>query len=336
MYNSKELESNNDISNLGILNPEQNPIFIDYITLAINKIEDHATYFQWLDSWLNKAGLTISTRRTKIPIDYDVAYLIRVIGRPNIVCGSIKYSDQHHRVLVQLSGNGCAMLEKFDNYSWLISFTNQENIEFKRIDLAYDDYKGSYSIEAVDKAYCRGNFNSNTGRRPKKINWGNPKEGRTRYIGGKTAYKMMCIYEKGKKVGAINLSDWVRFEARFRSNGRDKIPKEILSKRHQYFYSAHPKVLKRFVKTAEYCPVVHRKSCESACSIGHSLKHSRQQYGYINNLAFKIFGSDGAREVLTREGQSESTSRLPFITDDYLYHYFGKLIKDIAASKGDR
>ena len=281
------LKENNNESCFGIVNPESNPIFIDYLTFAINEIEDHALQFQWLNSWFNKAGLIISTRSTKTPIDYDVAYLICASKNQNVVCGSIKYSERHHRILIQFTGDGCAMLEKFDDYSWLISYTNQKNIEFKRVDLAYDDYKGNYSIEAVDKAYCRGSFNSKTGKRPKKTNWGNPKEGRTRYIGGMSSYKLTCIYEKGKKQGAIDYLNWVRFEVRFRANGRDYIPKDMLKNRHQYFYSAHPKVLKRFVNTAEYCSVVYRKSLEYACSIGHSLKHSRKQYGPINNEAFK-------------------------------------------------
>lgn len=336
MSNSKELKENYNECCFGTVNPECNPIFVDYLTMAINEIEDHTVQFQWLNSWFNKAGLTISTRRTKAPIGYDIAYLICVTKNQNVICGSIKYSERHHRILIQFTGNGCAMFEKYDDYSWLISFTNQKNIEFKRVDLAHDDYKGTCSIEAVDKAYCRGRFNSKTGKRPKKTNWGNPSEGRTRYIGGNTTYKSICIYEKGKKEGAINYLGWVRFEVRFKSNGRDNIPKDILKNRHQYFYSAYPKVLKRFVNTAEYCSVVYRKNLEYACSIGHSFKHSRKQYGVINNEAYKILGDDIARDILTREGNSKSTDKLPFVTYEYLNLVFGDLIKCIAKSNGNK
>lgn len=333
MSNSKRLQTKKSALKLGIVNPEKNPVFIDYITFAINQINDYEIQFEWLGLWLKKAGLTISTKRATKPINYDIALLICVTENPLQFCGSIKYSEQYQRVMVELSGDGCAMLEKFDNYHWLISYTGQINIDLKRVDLAHDDYLGRFTIEAVDKAYCRGNFNSDTGVRPEKTNWGNPKDGRTRYIGARTAYKKTCIYEKGKEVGAKDRPNWMRYEVRFRSNGRDKIPKEMLLNRHQYFFSAHPKVFKRFTESAEYYPVVYRKSLEYACSIGSSLQHSRKQYGYINNEAFKLFGVDGAREILTREGHSKSTTRLPFITDEYLIRVFGDQIKNIAIDK---
>ncbi|MDU0355801.1 hypothetical protein RS130_19625 [Paraglaciecola aquimarina] len=179
MLNIKGVNTQKSLINNGIVIPQKSAVFIDYITLSIDGINDCPTYFNWFNYQLKKFGLSISNRLAKVPPSYDLAYQLCLTNNQNLVCGSIKYSHLHERVLIEFSGSGCALLAKQDNCYWLNVFVNQSAVFIKRLDLAYDDLRGSFPIQLVDKIYCRGGFNSYSGRRPLKENVGQPKKGRT-------------------------------------------------------------------------------------------------------------------------------------------------------------
>jgi phage replication initiation protein len=328
----KSLTSQNSRTKSRIVMPEKSQVFIDYLTLSISDISDHATYFMWIDQQLQSIGLIISKRQSKIPIGYDIGYLICSNTGSNFVCGSIKYSHKYCRVLLQLTGNGCAMAELNDSFKWIESLVMQDNVKLKRVDLAVDDYQGKFCIEKVDKAYSRGAFNGSTGRRPVKRNLGDKHNGRTRYIGGQTAYKQVCIYEKGKKEGLqeSDLWNWVRAEVRFNSNGRDTIPKEIFKFKSDYFYSAYPKAFSSLIHDAQLRSVVYRINLEFAANLGRSARNSRRQYGKINHELMKVFGNEIAMELITRPGKSEKLQRHPLVNDQYLRKEFEGLVTTTA------
>lgn len=318
MQINTSLSSSNADSDYGKTIPSKCVTFIDYLTLGINGIEDAATYFKWIEHQLKKFGVTVSKRFAKSPIGYDIAYQLCCIQNQNIVCGSIKYSACHKRVLLEITGNGCAMSAQNDNFSWLVALTQQPTVFIKRLDISYDDYEGAFSIQAVDKAYSRGCFNSFSNRRPQKKNCGNSIGGRTRYIGGMKAYKLLCVYEKGKKSKSNIYPHWVRHEIRFSANSRDHIPKEALTNLDSYFFSAFPKAYKRIISKVQYHPVVYRESLKYACDLGRSVGWLRHQYGRKIKEVNNILGSEKTIELISRDGRSQSYARLPFITDELL------------------
>ncbi|WP_340676857.1 replication initiation factor domain-containing protein [Paraglaciecola sp.] len=318
MFINKGVNAQKPLTNNGIVNPQKSATFIDYITLSIDGIEDCPTYFKWFNYHLKKFSLTISQRLAKVPPSYDLAYQLCLINNQNLVCGSIKFSHLYQRLLLEFSGNGCAMLAKQDNYSWLNIYVNQPVVSIKRLDIAYDDFNGSFPIQLVDKVYCRGGFNSCSGRRPLKDNVGERQKSRTRYIGGKSGYKLACIYEKGKNLGSVSHPNWVRHEIRFRSNSRDLIPKEVLANLDSYFFNAFPKAYKRLVNKVEYHSVVYRKNLEYACDLKTSLVHLRHQYGRKVKETADILGAQSTVQLLSREGRSKSYKRLPFVSDEFL------------------
>lgn len=335
MHSFKSLVPLNSKEKDGRVSPDKSPVFIDYLTLLISNINDHATYLMWVNNHLKSFGLTISKRRAAIPIGYDIAYQICTVSDENDVCGSIKYSVKLSRFLFELTGRGCSMAEKYDSFTWIRSIVFQNNVKIKRIDLAVDDYTGLFKIEKVDRAHSRGNCNSITGRRPMKRNVGNKKQGRTRYIGGPTAYKQACIYEKAKQLGINHeeFIDWVRAEVRFNSNSRDLIPKEILDYKTDYFFSAYPKLFHSLVNSAKYYPPVFRESLEYAANLGRSAMYSRHQYGRINQALVNVVGEKEAIALLTRPGKSKKLKRLPFIQDEYIKEKFSELLIDITTQK---
>jgi phage replication initiation protein len=318
MLNNKDAHDPKLSINNGMVNPQKSVVFVDYITLSVVGVGDCPTYFSWVNHQLKTFGISISQRLANLPIGYDLAYQLCLIKNQNIVCGSIKYSHRYERVLLELSGYGCAMLANRDNFSWLRVFVNQPIVSIKRLDLACDDFKGIFPIQLVDKVYCRGGFNSFTGRKPLKENVGDPEKGRTRYIGGKSAYKLACIYEKGKKLGSVKYPNWVRHEIRFRSNSRDLIPKEALTDLESYFFNAFPKAYKRLVEKVEYRSVVYRKSLEHVCDQKKSLGHLRHQYGRKIKEVAKLLGDENTVLLLSREGRSKSCKRLPFVSDELI------------------
>lgn len=335
MPSFKSLDPLNIKTKEGRVSPDKSPVFIDYITLLIGEIKDHATYLMWANNHLKSFGLVISKRRAVVPIGYDIAYQICTVSDENDVCGSIKYSAGLSRVLLELTGRGCSMAEKYDSFTWVRSIVRQDSVKIKRVDLAVDDYTGLFSIEKVDRAHSRGNCNSITGRRPMKRNVGNKQQGRTRYIGGPSAYKQTCIYEKAKQLGINHryFINWVRAEVRFNSNSRDLIPREILDYREDYFFSAYPKLFHTLVDRAQYYPPVFRESIEYVANLGRSAMYSKHQYGRVNQALVNIVGEKEAIEMLTRPGKSQKIKRLPLIQDEYIRDTFADLLIDIASQK---
>tara|TARA_R110000868_G_scaffold13691_8_gene63463 strand:+ start:48 stop:1064 length:1017 start_codon:yes stop_codon:yes gene_type:complete len=328
MPESKELNIVNTINKSGKVFPRISQVFVDYLTLSINGISDHATYFNWVNFQLKESQLKVSNRRVTVPIGYDIGYQICDVNYEDIVCGSLKFSEKYNRVLLELSGKGCQMVEFYNSFSWFESLAQQENNNIKRIDLAIDDFQGRRNIEWFDKAHSRGLFNSSTGRRPVKRNMGDKQNGRTRYIGGQTAYRQVCIYEKGKQLDLDDdhFKEWVRVEVRLNANSRDMIPKEILKCKSDYFFSVYPKAFSYFVKNGKYVPPVYRGGLVFAASLGRSARNSRRQYGKINRELLEVMGRDKGLLMITRPGKSTKLERPSFITNEYIAEVFADLV----------
>ncbi|MDP5131159.1 MAG: replication initiation factor domain-containing protein [Paraglaciecola sp.] len=276
--------------------PNLNPIFIDYFKLRLDNINDLPAQYVFINSILNQHHMRVSERTVKPSPGYDKGYKICAMNNDFEVCGAIEFSEK------------------------LLSLAAQPNARLTRLDLAFDDYWGIASIQKVDRDYSRGLFDPISGKRPKKQNLGDKKQGRSRYIGGKTAYKKIVVYEKAKQLGITNidLADWVRTEVRLTANSRDSIPNEVIEYRADYFYSAFPKAMRKLIGKQTCVPVAVRAAIEYQAHLGCTLKHARYQYGPSIKAARSQFTSDDLMSMLSREPKCDRYIKPLFVLDDDL------------------
>lgn len=145
-----------------------------------------------------------------------------------IELGYIGFGGNNDTIYVQVSGEGCKHLfSKISPYvlhAWLskVLYINKLN----RIDLAYDDYDGNYSIQYAEKAYDDDAFKSpNGGRAPKctticertsgKIS------GHTFSVGSRKSTVYWRIYDKALEQNAPEGTTWFRNEVELKQVNTD-------------------------------------------------------------------------------------------------------------------
>lgn len=155
--------------------------------------------------------------------------------------GLLCHGGQRNTVLVSISGEGCAGAKpgwELRLYEWLSSMPSAK---LTRIDLAYDDYEGSRTVDAALDWYMSGLFGSG-GRNPEveqRGNWIAPNgKGRTLYVGSRKNGKFFRAYEKGMQLGDES-SGWVRFELEMKAVDR-VVPLETLLVSGDYLAGAYP------------------------------------------------------------------------------------------------
>jgi len=313
---NKGVEPETVAKNYGKTNPEQNPVFIDFLKLRVDDVEAPNPYFEMIALQLLKYNLLISHKQCNRSRGYDCAYKIVTTTQTQNVVGKIEYSERYNRVLLELTGLGCACIEKVESdYRWLQVLVAQPAVTIRRIDLALDDENGLYQIEKIDKDYSRGRFNAESGKRPKKENLGNKVEGRTRYIGGPTAYKRGRFYEKGKQLKLAHCRPWMRHEVRFVSNDRDRIPDEAIRNRADYFYSAFPMALQKLLGKHSVIPVTERFMREYVSDISTRVASCKRQYGPLIGTLTEHHGATATCEMLSRMGRSKVIELPPFVDE---------------------
>ena len=313
---NKGVEPETVAENYGKLNPEQPPVFIDFLKLRVDDVEAPNPYFEMIALQLLKYSLLISHRQCNRSRGYDCAYKIVTTTQAQNVVGKIEYSERYKRVLLELTGLGCACIESVEpDYIWLQALVAQPAVTIRRIDLALDDESGLYQIEKIDKDYSRGRFNAESGKRPKKENLGNKVEGRTRYIGGPTAYKRGRFYEKGKQLKLAHCRPWMRHEVRFVSNDRDRIPDEVIRNRADYFYSAFPRALQKLLGKHSVIPVTERFMREYVSDISTRVASCKRQYGPLIGTLTEHHGAKATCEMLSRMGRSKVIELPPFFDE---------------------
>ena len=307
---------------IGMKNPENlSAIFIDYFKLRLDQVSDFPAQHCFINFILKEHGMSITGRTVKPSPGYDKGYKIAALNNDCEVCGAIEFSEKRQRIILALSGTGCSFVAYNDpHYAILSSLAGQPNARLSRLDLAHNDYAGKASIQKVDRDYNRGLFDPITGKRPLKLNVGDKSKGRTRYIGGKSAYKKVVVYEKAKQLGISSpgLSNWIRTEVRFTANSRDNIPVEAIAEREAYFFSACPKAMRKLIGQQAYVSVAIRCAIEYQAQLGRTLKHARYQYGPAINAAKAQFTSDELISLLSREPKCDRHLSLAFVSRDDL------------------
>lgn len=208
------------------------------------------------------------------------------IGSQDAKLGTIGIGGQKNTVLVMVTGVGCQYANAYWEHN-LYNFLKCDavNPKLTRIDLAHDDFEGSYSSpEIADTADSQGMF-ALTNKMPSVQHLGDWKRptgaGRTLQIGKRENGKLYRGYEKGKKFGDPD-SDWFRSEIEFGSAGRI-LPFEMLTSPTQYFAGAYPYCLEliehangRIFDTISRIPCTQK---EAEISLSKSLEIWKRQAG---------------------------------------------------------
>ncbi|MBB5190725.1 phage replication initiation protein [Silvimonas terrae] len=200
--------------------------------------------------------------------------------------------QQHDRMMVQISGAGCAAAKP----GWeqrLVNFLEDqaEQPALTRVDLAYDDFMGEeYTVDRALADFHAGLYQCYRGNAPEVQqlgNWINPSgKGRTFCVGQRTSGKFFRGYERGKKEGCES-SPWFRAEVEFKNRGR-VLPFDMLLAPGQYLAGAYPALA--WVKNKQSRIETARKQAE--ISVQAAVKIFRHQFGkYVWTLR-NVFGTE--------------------------------------------
>lgn len=209
------------------------------------------------------------------------------IGSQDAKLGTIGIGGQKDTVLIMITGVGCQYANSYWEHN-LHNFLNDPktiNPKLTRIDLAHDDFEGSYSSpEIADTADSQGMF-ALTNKFPTVQHLGDWKRptgaGRTLQVGKRENGKLYRGYEKGKKYGDAE-SLWFRSEIEFGTAGRI-LPFDMLIAPTQYFAGAYPYCLELIEHAkGEILDTISRIPCtqkESEISLDKSIAIWKRQAG---------------------------------------------------------
>jgi phage replication initiation protein len=136
----------------------------------------------------------------------------------NAVLGFVAYGGNNDTIYLQVSGDGCkhvfSHVSSFQLHFWLDKVLSIKKLN--RVDLAFDDFIGNFSIEYAKKAYADGAFKSaKGGANPKATTimqqQGDIVTGHTFAVGSRQSNNYWRIYDKAQEQG-LNGVDWIRSE----------------------------------------------------------------------------------------------------------------------------
>lgn len=159
--------------------------------------------------------------------------------------GFVCFGGQRSTMLITVTGHGCLhALAGWEKrlHSFLTTVAIRPSIS--RIDLAHDDFDGSYlSVDWAETQWESGGFTFAKGGRPPEVqnlgNWKKPNgKGRTLTVGVRSSSKFVRFYEKGRKEGDKE-SGWCRCEIEFK-NANTVISPDVLLNPSEFFLGAYP------------------------------------------------------------------------------------------------
>ncbi|WP_137009791.1 replication initiation factor domain-containing protein [Aquitalea aquatilis] len=233
-------------------------------------------------------GFGVSHQRPKGMHFYKQSW---VLGQEDVCYGNLHYGgNQRNTICVQITGAGAlAAHEGWEKRLYDFLTTEAQNPRLTRVDLAYDDFVGDYTVDLAAADYDAGRFNCG-GRHPyceQRGDWKRPDgSGRTFYLGKRVNGKFARIYEKGKEQGC-KTSDWVRVEVEFKNI--DRVLKfEMLLNAGSYLAGAYP-AFERFkgLKTPQRIDCLMK---EQSHAIDHYIHYGAIQVGRLINYMKDIAG----------------------------------------------
>lgn len=213
------------------------------------------------------------------------------------------------RFSIDISGSGLAYaLDGWQDRLYTFLTLTVQRAQITRIDLAYDDFEGFYSVDWALTQYMAGGFNAGgNAPKPSQIgNWLTPDdEGRTFGVGKRNNGKYARIYEKGKQLGDKS-SLWVRHELELRNKDRI-IPFDILMNPTSYFRAAYPCFMEFPTDAPELRIATKQK--ESKITWNKALSILSTSYGKYLHQFRQVYGDEITLNILTHE-KTEVPKRL--------------------------
>ena len=235
--------------------------------------------------------------------------------------GFVCFGGQRSTMLITITGHGCLhALSGWEKrlHQFLTKVAIRPSIS--RIDLAHDDFDGSYlSVDWAEAQWEAGNFSFSNGGRPPEIqnlgNWKKPNgKGRTLTVGTRSSSKFVRFYEKGRKEGDRE-SNWCRCEIEFK-NTNTVITADVLLEPSKAFKGAYP-CMKHFEQFGEVGDGTRFEVKQRAAIINHDAaeKWLTVQCGKYIRVWRELYGDKEALDRLCSAEEDYWPKRLRLLTD---------------------
>lgn len=274
-------------------------------------------------------GFGVTIKHTNGRNFYKASY---GMGNDKESWGYVCIGGQEETILIGLTGTGLTAAKpgwERRLVDWLEG--EVERPKLTRVDLAYDDYEGKYSVDDVEREYYAGGFQCYHGTEPVAERIGTDwiqlekqaraeaqalqdeavgvvsdkpvkvrefrRRGRTFAVGRRASGKYFRGYEKGRQLGAVD-SLWLRFEVEFKTAGEKFLPFDMLLEPGKYLAGAYP-CLAWICETQNHL-ATHKKQLE--ITLQSSIEFVNKQAGQHINVLVEALGMDGFLQKVRREG----------------------------------
>lgn len=260
----------------------------------------------------------------------------------DVVLGAVDYGGESQRGWLRwdMPGGGCEWVQDWVVVAGLVGVLDRA--ELRRVDLALTTADCSLvDHEKVLAAHAADLFSSG-GRSPKAriVTGSDPTDGRTVYVGSRTAHKFIRCYEKGREMlvkagvpeairkqaekveysglGLVDVADLYRVEVEFKDV--DKVLGwPMLVHRDAYFAGANP-------FCASLLPGAPIRRAQGLPDFGGKLalrvqvEHARRAYGALVRTLYEVHGGDAEKVValLMADKPSEKLVRAGVLTMDHV------------------
>lgn len=246
----------------------------------------------------------------------------------DVVLGAVDYGGESQRGWLRwdMPGGGCEWVQNWAAVAGLVGVL--ERAELRRVDLALTTADpGLVNHEKVLAAHAADLF-STGGRSPKAriVTGSDPTDGRTVYVGSRTAHKFIRCYEKGREMlvkmgvpetwrkqaervefdglGLVNVADLYRVEVEFKDV--DKVLAwPMLTDRDAYFAGANPFCASLLpgapIRRAQGLPDFGAK-----LALRVQIEHARRAYGGLIRTLYEVHGGNAEKVVDLLIGDKQS------------------------------
>jgi DNA relaxase NicK len=198
--------------------------------------------------------------------------------------------SQRGWISVNINGTGCGWVDDWDRAQDVLG--GLPGMELRRVDLALDTRDGSVGHETVMAGYQAGMFKTHGAGRPpsiKQILPGDPREGRTVYIGSRAQGKFFRGYEKGYELAKhfplgvvthiddVPIADLYRCEVELKAK-EGPLPADLIDRADQYFAGSYP-YLAHVLTDVDPEIFVQRRERGPQLELAGALSQIRRQWG---------------------------------------------------------
>lgn len=228
------MKSTRGVSNTPLVQVKKKNFCIDYLSVVIDKKFIFDTIFANEVMKALSIDKNVAVRKCGLN-GYDVGYLFNEYIAI-YTGGEFTKKDGKETTQIELKGEGCRKFEELGG-SWieLFEFLIKNEFDFKRIDLAYDDFEGTLNYDTLLEKVVNHEFVSCSKKLPVILfsKFGNEYKGFSITFGSRNSSRSLQIYDKksermNKNFAYIDCKTWTRCEIRFRNDYANEIKESVL------------------------------------------------------------------------------------------------------------